>query len=78
MMRDKLHNMITHMNQSCTELSAASEELASVSEDTNRGVHKQQSEIQQAATAMTEMTACSEELSRMAVGLHEMIAQFEV
>jgi len=62
-MHEKLHNMITKMNQASTELSTASEELASVSEESNQGIHKQQSEIQQAATAMNEMTAAVQEVA---------------
>lgn len=65
-MRNKLHNMITEMNHASTELAATSEELATVTEDSNRGIHQQQSEVQQAATAMNEMAATVTEVAQNA------------
>lgn len=65
-MRDKLHAMITKMNQASTELAAASEELTTVSEESNKGIHRQQGESQQAATAMNEMTATIHEVAQNA------------
>lgn len=65
-MRDKLYSMILNMSEAATELAAASEELSTVSEETDQGIHSQQGEIQQAATAMTEMTAAVQEVARNA------------
>ncbi len=62
-MKDKLHTMIKSMNNASIELATSSEELTTVSEDTNRVLHTQQNEIQQAATAMTEMTAAVQEVA---------------
>jgi len=70
-MRDKLHNMITEMNQSSTELAASSEELATVSGESNQGIQKQQGEIQQAATAMNQMTAAVSEVAKNAQSTSE-------
>lgn len=66
MMRDKLHAMIQAMNQASTELAASSEELSLVSNDSNRALHKQQSEIEQVATAMNEMSATVHEVAKSA------------
>ncbi|NOX91666.1 MAG: methyl-accepting chemotaxis protein, partial [Gammaproteobacteria bacterium] len=65
-MRNKLHQMISEMNQASTGLAASAEELAAVSEDTNRTLHEQQSEVQQAATAINEMNATVQEVARSA------------
>jgi len=66
LMRKKLHSMISTMNQAATELATTSEELSIVSNDSNKGIQKQQAEIHQAATAMNEMTAAIHEVAQNA------------
>lgn len=65
-MRNKLHQIINEMNLASTNLTASAEELATVSEDTNCTLHEQQSEVQQAATAINEMSATVQEVARSA------------
>lgn len=64
MMRNNLYNMVLQMNDSSSQLAAASEELSAVSEQTNQNIHNQQSEVEQAATAINEMTATIQEVAK--------------
>ena len=73
-MRNNLHNMVSEMNDSSTQLAAASEELAAVSEQTNQNIHNQQSEVEQAATAINEMTATIQEVASNAASTSETAA----
>lgn len=66
LMRNNLYNMVSEMTDSSTQLAAASEELAAVSEQTNQNIHNQQSEVEQAATAINEMTATIQEVAQNA------------
>ena len=70
-MRNNLYNMVTQMVDSSSQLAAASEELAAVSEETNQNIHNQQSEVEQAATAINEMTATIQEVARNAASTSE-------
>ncbi len=70
-MRNNLYNMIIQMNDSSSQLAAASEELATVSEETNQNINAQQSEVEQAATAINEMTATIQEVARNAANTSE-------
>jgi len=65
-MRNNLYTMIVEMQDSSTQLAAASTELAAVSEETNQNLHSQQSEVEQAATAINEMTATIQEVAKNA------------
>lgn len=65
-MRNTLHTMIGEMNQTSTELAAASSELAVVSEQANQSIHEQQSEVEQIATAMNEMASTVQEVANNA------------
>jgi len=65
-MRKSLHTMTREMNNMSTELAASSEELSVVSEQTNKNLHIQQSEVEQAATAVDEMSATIQEVARNA------------
>jgi methyl-accepting chemotaxis protein len=51
---------------SAGQLAAAAEELSAITEQSNEGVLRQQSEIEQVATAMNEMSATVTEVSRNA------------
>ena len=70
-MRNNLYNMITQMNDSSSQLAAASEELAAVSEETSLNINSQQSETEQAATAINEMTATIQEVAKNAANTSE-------
>jgi len=65
-MRNGIHDMVVQMSHASSELARSSEELAVVSEESSQGIYKQQAEIQQAATAMNEMTATVQEVARNA------------
>ncbi|WP_410524885.1 methyl-accepting chemotaxis protein [Pseudomonas sp. DTU_2021_1001937_2_SI_NGA_ILE_001] len=58
---------MTHISSSATQLASAATELNSVTEDSYRGLHQQNAEIDQAATAVNEMTSAVEEVARNAV-----------
>ncbi|MCO8170594.1 methyl-accepting chemotaxis protein [Pseudomonas sp. 21LCFQ02] len=66
-MQHNLRDTITQIAASSNQLASASEELNSVTEDASRGLHKQNAEIEQAATAVNEMTAAVEEVASNAV-----------
>lgn len=66
LMRNNLYKMVVEMTDSSTQLAAASTELAAVSEETNRNIHAQQAEVEQAATAINEMTATIHEVAQNA------------
>jgi len=65
-MQDNLRSTISEIANSSTQLAAATEELSSVAEDATRTLHRQNDEIQQAATAVTEMSTAVEEVARNA------------
>jgi methyl-accepting chemotaxis protein len=66
LMQDSLRSTISEIANSSTQLAAATEELSSVAEDATRNLHRQNDEIQQAATAITEMSAAVDEVARNA------------
>ncbi|WP_341305188.1 methyl-accepting chemotaxis protein [Pseudomonas sp. TMP25] len=70
-MQQSLRSTIQGISDSSTQLASASEELSAVTEDSTRGLHQQNNEIEQAATAVTEMTSASEEVARNAVDTSE-------
>ncbi|WNW12184.1 methyl-accepting chemotaxis protein [Pseudomonas sp. DTU_2021_1001937_2_SI_NGA_ILE_001] len=67
LMQNNLRDTISQIAASSDQLTSASEELSSVTEDASRGLHKQNAEIEQAATAVNEMTAAVEEVASNAV-----------
>lgn len=71
LMQDSLRNTIREIANSSTQLAAATEELSSVAEDATRTLHRQNDEIQQAATAITEMSAAVDEVARNATSTSE-------
>lgn len=71
LMQDSLRNTINHIANSSIQLASATEELHSVAEDSSRTLQRQNSEIQQAATAVTEMSAAVDEVARNAVSTSE-------
>lgn len=70
-MQDNLRNIISHIANSSIQLASATEELHSVAEDSSRTLQRQNDEIQQAATAVTEMSAAVDEVARNAVSTSE-------
>ncbi|WP_133978799.1 methyl-accepting chemotaxis protein, partial [Pseudomonas inefficax] len=66
-MQGSLRDTIRKIAASSDQLASASEELHTVTEDTSRGLHQQSAEIDQAATAVNQMTAAVEEVANNAV-----------
>ena len=66
-MRESLYNIVNELSSSATQLTTASEELSTVSEVTNENLHAQHAEVDQAATAVNEMTLTIQEVARNAV-----------
>jgi len=54
---ERVHGIILQVSGSTAQLASAAEQMATVTQETNKGVQQQQSETEQVATAMNEMTA---------------------
>jgi methyl-accepting chemotaxis protein len=65
-MSEKLHTLISQVTHSASSLGAAAEELSVITDQSNQGVQRQQSETEQIATAMNEMTTTVQEVARNA------------
>ena len=70
-MQTNLRNTVQGISDSSNQLASAAEELNTVTEDSTRGLHEQNHEIEQAATAVNEMTAAVDEVARNAVATSE-------
>jgi methyl-accepting chemotaxis protein len=70
-MLDKFHKSMTQVTESTAHLATASEELSAVTEETRQGVTRQQTETDQAAVAMNEMSSTAQEIARNASGAAE-------
>nr|WP_095096532.1 methyl-accepting chemotaxis protein [Pseudomonas sp. Irchel 3A5] len=70
-MQANLRATIKEIGSAADQLASASEELNAVTEESSRGLIRQNDEIQQAATAVNEMTAAVEEVARNASGASE-------
>ncbi|MBY8946492.1 methyl-accepting chemotaxis protein [Pseudomonas sp. SH10-3B] len=70
-MQDKLRDTLQHIAGSATQLASAAEELNAVTDESARGLTRQNNEIEQAATAVNEMTSAVEEVARNAVSTSE-------
>lgn len=70
-MQESLRKTIHSISDSSNQLASAAEELNTVTEDSTRGLHQQNHEIEQAATAVNEMTAAVDEVARNAVATAE-------
>ena len=66
-MQESLRDTIRRISESSNQLASASEELSCVTEDATRGLHQQNQEIEQAATAVNQMTVAEEEVASNAV-----------
>lgn len=65
-MLDKLQGFVSGVNGASGNLSASSQQLAAISEQTHQGVLQQQSETELVATAMNEMSATAQEVANNA------------
>ena len=70
-MQDKLRDTLQRIAGSATQLASAAEELNVVTDESARGLTQQNNEIEQAATAVNEMTSAVEEVARNAVSTSE-------
>ena len=70
-MQQNLREAMAHISNSSDQLASAAEELNSVTEDSSRGLQQQNDEIQQAATAITEMSSAVDEVAQTAVQTSE-------
>ncbi len=70
-MQKNLRATVKEIGSAADQLASASEELNAVTEESSRGLTRQNDEIQQAATAVNEMTAAVEEVARNATGASE-------
>ncbi len=70
-MQGGLKRTLQQIASASDQLASASEELSAVTEESTRGLTRQNDEIQQAATAVNEMTAAVEEVARNAVSTSE-------
>lgn len=67
LMQDNLRTAIKQIGDSSTQLASTSEEMTAVTEDALRGMQRQNDEIEQAATAVNQMSAAVDEVARNAV-----------
>ncbi|WP_095098717.1 methyl-accepting chemotaxis protein [Pseudomonas sp. Irchel 3A5] len=65
-MQNNLRDTIKLIGDSATQLASASEEMNAVTEESSKGLMRQNTEIDQAATAVNEMTAAVDEVARNA------------
>lgn len=66
-MLDKFHHIIQQVINSTKDVNSSTMNVASITSETTQGVHQQQSEIEQVATAMNQMSATVQEVARNAV-----------
>ncbi len=65
-MQHKLRDTLQRISGSASQLASAAEELNAVTDESARGLGRQNGEIEQAATAVNEMTCAIEEVARNA------------
>ena len=70
-MQNKLRDTLNRISGSATQLASAAEELNAVTDESARGLSQQNDEIEQAATAVNEMTSAVEEVARNATSTSE-------
>lgn len=70
-MQGNLRDTIQNITSSSSQLASAAEELNAVTEDSTRGLYQQNQEIEQAATAVNQMTSAVDEVARNAVATSE-------
>ncbi|WP_341963882.1 methyl-accepting chemotaxis protein [Pseudomonas sp. RC10] len=67
LMQTNLRGTLSLIGSSASQLASAATALNTVTEDSHRGLNRQNAEIEQAATAVNEMTSAVEEVARNAV-----------
>ncbi|MCF5723992.1 HAMP domain-containing protein [Pseudomonas syringae] len=77
-MQENLRDTIRQIAESSNQLASASEELSCVTEDATRGLNQQNQEIEQAATAVNQMTAAVEEVASNAVATSQASRESDV
>ncbi|MFJ4141465.1 methyl-accepting chemotaxis protein [Pseudomonas sp. NPDC089734] len=65
-MQAQLRETLQQISSSATQLASAAEEMTAITEDGVQGIQRQNNEIDQAATAVNEMTSAVEEVARNA------------
>lgn len=70
-MQQGLRNTLSSISDSSNQLASTSEEMHAVTEDANKGMLRQNNEVEMAATAVTEMSAAVEEVARNASAASE-------
>ena len=70
-MQDGLRSTLASISDSSSQLASTSEEMHAVTEDANKGMQRQNNEVEMAATAVTEMSAAVEEVARNASAASE-------
>lgn len=70
-MQANLRTTIMQISDSSTQLASTSEEMTAVTEESSRGLVAQNDEVNQAATAVTEMSAAVDEVARNAQSASE-------
>jgi methyl-accepting chemotaxis protein len=70
-MQGGLKHTLQQIASASDQLASAAEELSAVTEESTRGLTRQNDEIQQAATAVNEMTAAVEDVARHAMSTSE-------
>ena len=70
-MQNSLRDTLQSISSASDQLASAAEELSVVTDESTRGLTQQNGEIQQAATAVNEMTAAVDEVARNAVSTAE-------
>ncbi|WP_296262599.1 MULTISPECIES: methyl-accepting chemotaxis protein [unclassified Pseudomonas] len=74
-MQGSLKGTVQQIASASDQLASAAEELTVVTDDSTRGLQRQNDEIQQAATAVNQMTAAVEEVARNAASASLVSAQ---
>ncbi|HSJ48709.1 MAG TPA: methyl-accepting chemotaxis protein [Gammaproteobacteria bacterium] len=65
-MAENLRGMMGEISGATTQLAAAAEEMSAITDEANRGVQKQQADVEQVAMAMSEMTTSVQDVARSA------------
>ncbi|ROM58080.1 methyl-accepting chemotaxis protein [Pseudomonas poae] len=74
-MQGGLKNTLVEIANASDQLASAAEELSAVTDESSRGLTRQNDEIQQAATAVNQMTAAVDEVASNAVSTSEVSRQ---
>ncbi|HDS1744097.1 MULTISPECIES: methyl-accepting chemotaxis protein [Pseudomonas] len=76
-MQASLKDALRLIGDSSHQLAAASEQMSAITQQTSRDLNRQNDEIQQAATAVTQMSVAVEEVARNTVSTSEISRQSE-